>query len=401
LSSPEATTHHTNTVASPPFDSELLDRFLDEAGVDCVLATSPHNVRYLLGGYRFFLYDRLDPIGPSRYLPVVGYVKGRAGEDFYIGAGNEDWGTGAHPLWVGSVQNASWSTTQSAELAAEALRRLGLERGRIGIEPAFLPVDAMATLTAALPAASFANVGLELDELRAVKSEEELQMMRAGANAVVESMLATFAAVDEGWSTREIVELFRQEQTRRGLTFDYCLIAAGSSINRAPSDLRLRPGDVLSLDSGADMNGYTADLTRMGILGEPTQRHQDLLGQVEAVQTAVRAVISAGRRGGDLFEVAAETIDGLQDGGSMSFLAHGTGLLTHEAPRLTATGSPPYPATHRDRPLQASSVLSVETHVIDSEVGFVKLEDTIIVGEETFEPVGDSGRGWNPIGAGR
>jgi len=49
---------------SPPFDAPKLDALLGADHVDAVLATSPHNVRYLLGGYRYFLYDRLDPIGP-------------------------------------------------------------------------------------------------------------------------------------------------------------------------------------------------------------------------------------------------------------------------------------------------------------------------------------------------
>ena len=43
-------------------------------------------------------------------------------------------------------------------------------------------------------------------------------------------------------------------------------------------------------------------------------------------------------------------------------------------------------------------VLSIESQVVDPEIGFVKLEDTVIVGEETPEAVGDHGRGWNRIG---
>ena len=34
-----------------PFDSSKLDRYLDEAGIDVLIATSKHNVRYLLGGH--------------------------------------------------------------------------------------------------------------------------------------------------------------------------------------------------------------------------------------------------------------------------------------------------------------------------------------------------------------
>ena len=40
-------------------------------------------------------------------------------------------------------------------------------------------------------------------------------------------------------------------------------------------------------------------------------------------------------------------------------------------------------------------VLSVETDLRDPDVGFVKLEDTIVVTEDGYEPLGDRLRGWN------
>jgi Xaa-Pro aminopeptidase len=391
---------NTGTV-SPPFDGGRLDALMEAAGFDAVLATSPHVTRYLLGGYRFFLYDRLDPIGPSRYLPVVGYVRGRPDLSFFVGAGNEAWGVEAHPLWIPDVGLTAWSTTTAAQAAAGRLtaRLPGGRRARIGIEPPYVPSDAFAVWVKNLAGASFADASDTFDELRAVKTTQELAIMRAGSDAVVDAMLATFAGVGPGTSTAQAAERLRIEETGRGLTYDYALVAAGASLGRAPSDASvIGPGDVLSLDSGADRGGYTADLTRMGIAGEPTARHEDLLAQVDAVQQAVRAAVAPGRRGGDLFDVAGDTIGFLPDSANLSFLAHGTGLLTHEAPRLTDTGSPPYPATHRDRPLQPGMVLSIESQVADPELGFIKLEDTVFVTEQGCEAVGDHGRGWNRLG---
>ena len=61
-----------------PFDTARLDRLMDEAGIDVLLATSKHNVQYLLGGHRSFFFDNMDAIGISRYLPVFVYPKGAA-----------------------------------------------------------------------------------------------------------------------------------------------------------------------------------------------------------------------------------------------------------------------------------------------------------------------------------
>ena len=60
-----------------PFDTNKLDRLMDEAGIDVLLATSKHNVQYLLDAERAIFFDYMDALGVSRYLPVVIYPRGR------------------------------------------------------------------------------------------------------------------------------------------------------------------------------------------------------------------------------------------------------------------------------------------------------------------------------------
>ena len=71
--------------AEVPFDVARVDRLMEEAGIDVLLVTSKHNVRYLLGGYRFIFFSTMDAIGHSRYLPVVIYRKGRLDDAAYLG----------------------------------------------------------------------------------------------------------------------------------------------------------------------------------------------------------------------------------------------------------------------------------------------------------------------------
>jgi Xaa-Pro aminopeptidase len=78
----------------------------------------------------------------------------------------------------------------------------------------------------------------------------------------------------------------------------------------------------------------------------------------------------------------------------MDFLAHGMGLVSHEAPRLTDRGPVPYPAEHRDKPLEAGMVVSVETTLLHPR-GFIKLEDTVAVTDNGHEIYGEGARGWN------
>jgi Xaa-Pro aminopeptidase len=212
-------------------------------------------------------------------------------------------------------------------------------------------------------------------------------------------MLSVIAGARPGATKRELVEALRREEVNRGLTFEYCLITAGTSLNRAPSDQILREGDILSLDSGGNYKGYIGDLCRMGIFGEADAELEDLLGEVDAIQQAARRPIRHGARGGDIY-AAARLIRAAPHGKPLEFVAHGMGLISHEAPRLTDSGPVPYPAYDADLPLQKGMVLSIETTILHPRRGFIKLEDTVAVTESGCEGFGDRARGWNRCGGG-
>jgi Xaa-Pro aminopeptidase len=79
----------------------------------------------------------------------------------------------------------------------------------------------------------------------------------------------------------------------------------------------------------------------------------------------------------------------------LDFTAHGIGLVSHEAPRLTATGPVPYAPYDADRALETGMVISVETALLHPARGYIKLEDTLIVRDGGWEAPGDGCRGWN------
>src|ERR1700719_1195813 len=120
-------------------------------------------------------------------------------------------------------------------------------------------------------------------------------------DCVIDSMLAVVANHGAGTSKLELTEALRREETNRGLTFEYCLIAAGASHNRAPSEQKWEEGDVLSLDSGGNYHGYIGDVARMAILGEPDAELGELLGEIEEVQQTAFRSIKAGAMGGDIY----------------------------------------------------------------------------------------------------
>jgi Xaa-Pro aminopeptidase len=380
---------------SIPFDADRLDRLMDEAGIDVLLTTSKHNVQYLLGGHRAFFFESMDAMGLSRYLPVLVYPKGARQKAGYFGHRMEGFQKENDPFWVSESQTNSSGTVDTMQKAIDYVRKLGAKPRRIGAELAFLPVDAGTALGNAFPDSEIVDALFVLERLRAVKSPEELRKLRIASERVIESMLAVIANHAPGATKRELTEALRREETNRGLTFDYCLITAGASLNRAPSEQKWGKGDVLSLDSGGNYHGYIGDLCRMAIHGEPDAALEDLLAEIEAIQRASMKPIKAGAMGSVIYAAAEPLVHKSKHHNHMHFLAHGMGLVSHEAPRLTATGPVPYDAYDADRPLERAMVVSVETTLQHPQRGFIKLEDTVVVTDTGFDIYGEGGRGWN------
>jgi Xaa-Pro aminopeptidase len=389
----------TKRQARAPFDTARLDRLMDEAGIDILLATSKHNVQYLLGGHRAFFFETMDAMGLSRYLPVFVYPKGAAEKAGFFGHRMENYQNEVKPFWVCELDVKNSGSVDVMEKAVDYVRKLKPKPRRLGAELAFLPADSAAVLHKAFPDSEMTDALFVLERLRAIKTPEELNMLRIASDAVIDSMQAVIKTHGPGATKNELVEALRREETSRGLAFDYCLITAGSSLNRAPSDQRWQQGDILSLDSGGNYHGYIGDVCRMGILGEPDAELVELLAEVESVQQASVKPIRPGALGKEIYAAANAVLQRSKIHNHTHFLAHGMGLVSHEAPRLTDTGPVPYDAYDANRPLEAGMVVSVETTLQHPERGFIKLEDTVAVTPTGFEIYGDRIRGWNRAGA--
>ncbi|WP_160012272.1 Xaa-Pro peptidase family protein [Rhizobium sp. 18055] len=377
------------------FDNHKLDRLLEQAGLDAVLITSKHNIQYLLGGYRYFFYSFMDAHGLSRYLPFIVYVRGNLDKAAYVGSPMERFEKDLGKFWMSKTDFTSMTTVKYAAAAAAHLQKVGLASGRIGIEPGYLPVDAYEALRSALPEAKLENATFPLELLRTVKTPTELAILKAASEKVIDSMAAVFATHGPGSTKNELIAALRKEEQDRGLLFEYCLCNIGTDFNRAPSNQVWKDGEVLCLDSGGNYQGYIGDLARMAYAGKPDSELEDLLGFIEEVQQAARKPIKPGALGGEIYVVPDQLVAKSPLKANLEFVAHGMGIVSHEGPWLTDRCSVPYEAYHAGQPLEAGMVLSIETTLHHPKRGFIKLEDTVVVTDTSWESYGDGARGWN------
>jgi Xaa-Pro aminopeptidase len=381
-----------------PFDHRRLDRLMDEAGIDVVIATSKHNVQYLLGGHRANFFDYMDATGVTRYLPVLVYPKGAPEKAAYIGHRLEKFQREVKPMWTPETQTNTAGTVDAMQKAVDHIRKIGLKPKLIAVEFGFLPYDSSLVLRNSFPDAEWVDALFVLERQRAKKSPEELKLLKYASEAVVDSMKSVIAVSKPGVTKNEVVEALRREETNRGLTFEYCLITCGTGLNRAPSDQRWEKGDIMSIDSGGNNHGYIGDVCRMAIQGEPDAELEDLLAEIESIQRAAMKPMHAGVLGKEIYAAGEPLRAKSKHHNHLDFLAHGMGMVSHEGPRLTDHGPVPYPAEYADWPLEAGMVVSVETTLLHPARGFIKLEDTVVVTDTGHEVYGEGARDWNRAG---
>ena len=190
-----------------PFDHHRLDRLMDEAGIDVVLATSKHNVQYLLGGHRADFFDYMDATGVTRYLPVLVYPKGAPEKAAYIGHRLEKFQREIDPMWTPETQTNTWGTVDAMQKAVDHMRKIGLKPKRIATEFGFLPYDASQVLRAAFPDAEWVDALYVLERQRVKKSAEELKLLKIASEAVIDSMQAVIASSKPDTTKAELVPL--------------------------------------------------------------------------------------------------------------------------------------------------------------------------------------------------
>ena len=263
-------------------------------------------------------------------------------------------------------------------LVVDLLAALGKARvKRIGYEPARMTCDTYESIRSRLPLrASLEPVTGWIEELRMVKSPEELALIRRSVETNSRAFEQTVARVKPGIRESDLAAELEYRMRRLGAekaSFE-TIVAAGarSALPHAqPTAARLGAGDLVVVDMGAFQDGYASDMTRMLSVGTPTATVKRMY---RAVLEAQLAAIDAVRAGVTTVSVDAAARRALAGHGLdhvfIHSTGHGLGLEIHEPPRLGK----------RDRHrLRAGMAITIEPGAYIEGFGGVRIEDTVVV----------------------
>ena len=333
----------------------LRQRLID-LELDGVVVTAPENIRYLSGftgslGYLIIGTDAAEILGDSRYWLQM---EAEAPAFRLMPSGP------SHGLWA---------------LVGERLKALGLQR--VGFESQHLTVDQHQRLSGGLsPGITLVPTAGLVEELRIVKSAEEVELLRAVAAIAGRAFDRVRGAIRPGLRERDVA--FLLEQTFRELGADgpafETIVAAGERgalPHGRASDRVLERGDMVVIDFGATAAGYHSDTTRTIVIGEPTPEQGRVIEAVRQAQLASTALMKPGMTADAVDRRAREALAGEPHAFGHG-LGHGIGLQVHERPYLS-------PSDHTA--LRAGMVITNEPGIYIPGWGGVRLEEMVLITE--------------------
>lgn len=374
---------------------ERLQSRMDEEGLDGIVATTLPNVHYFAGFWSLALsgfpytaqcyaaVTRDEPTKPyiitsTAYLdqlqdgfPVKGVT--RFG-DFYREGPFQDIDMTSGEMWLKKKSMESEQADGPVEALAIALKKIGLNGKKVGIDELGFNRGFFEAIAGELPKTEFVKASQLLGWVRKVKTPEELNRIREIAEVTERAMIAATGIAREGVTEYELAREFERSIVSQGARPQFTLIRIGRNAvagQRKHSRTPLQKGDVIWFDTGATYQGYWSDVARCFSFGEPSQRALEIYNAMLEGEKVGIAETKAGMTGGELFDIVMEAA---RKAGAPHYrrhhVGHGIGSEVYEPP-LLAPGN-------KDE-IEVSSVINIETPYYEFGLGALHVEDPYVV----------------------
>lgn len=366
------------TGREPLYNAPELARLFETQGLDAIVARSGAGVAYL-SGMRFpGTLGRLQDFADSPRAALV--VWPRKGDPALV-ASRIASGLARRWSWLDDVRVYAEYVETPYALAAGVLRERGLGRGRIGVERREFGADRWAAFREALPEAELVDCAAAFEAVRAIKTPGELALIKRAADIQDAAHLEVFSTARPGDTERALHARMIAAMLRLGAESAHGMMQS----SRTPityggeGDAPVERGDAVRTDYVCYVEGYAANLSRMAVMGPPSDEQRRLYALLLDVhRETIAQRLRPGVRAGDVYAFVRERFTAAGHPNVAGLVGHSLGLWWHqEEPMLVPNEA---------RPLRAGMVVCLEP-ILE---GFWHVQDEVLITEA--EPELISGR---------
>jgi Xaa-Pro dipeptidase len=232
-----------------------------------------------------------------------------------------------------------WQEDESPyEVIAGILRDRGAANGKVGFEERvrFFIFDGVRQR---LSSAQYVTATPVTAGCRMIKSPAEIALMQRANDITLQAIADGFKSMKEGMTNQELGANVAAATRKRGGTADGALVIFGKYTafpHGSVQPQKLRENDVVLIDAGCTIEGYTSDITRTTVFGKPTQRMRDVWETEKKAQNAAFAAAKVGATCESVDAAARKVITdagfgpGYKTPGLPHRTGHGIGLDGHE-----------------------------------------------------------------------
>ena len=214
---------------------------------------------------------------------------------------------------------------------------------------------------------------------RSIKSWHELDLMQIADDITSEVFKASLNEIREGMTEKEFTDIISKRFSEFGVSGGALALfgAASAHPHGLVKDLVLREGDIVLVDGGCSVEGYSSDVTRTTVFGKPTEKMRKVWEIVRRAQDTALATAKPGVPAEQIDAAARKIIVEAGYGQDYKYfthrLGHGIGMEGHEWYYLVRGN---------ERPVQPGNTFSNEPGIyIAGEFG-IRLEDEMVITED-------------------
>ncbi len=359
---------------SPPgFDRSRLIARMKEKGVDAVLLSTPENVFYTTGY----------PCLPASGNPILYALRNQFPFFSFI----ESDGHVTLCAWIGAVLGGVEFAVDHIEMYADLKggietlknffigRRLG---GKIiGVESA-CPWFISRIIEEHCAPMGLSQIDDIMISLRAVKSADELKMIRKSTSIVEAAIRELVEIVRPGISRPELIQEAKIRMIKNGATgIGHVTISFGTSNPELSIEERLGKDQLVALDLGASYYGYLSDIRRHVYTGTVPERLRSLHAVMCGIVDEIGGSLIPGATAKELYERAVSLFEKNGLVPLIVNVGHGIGLMTEEA--WIYSGS--------DMVLEPGMVINIELYTSYEEGVEIGNEETYLITENRPERI--------------